>query len=101
MTTFLLNCYVNWPDVLVKPLTIIYKASIDTGIVHQSWKQANVIPIFKSGSKNQVANYRPVSLTSVVCKVLESMIKDCIEQYLIKHDLIENTQHGFVKSRSY
>ena len=40
------------------------------------WKEANIIPLFKQGSRNKSVNYRPVSLTSVICKLLESVIRD-------------------------
>ena len=56
-------------DVLPGPLTMIFNASIQSGIVHQSWKRANIVPIHKSGTKLSVTNYRPVSLMSVVQSV--------------------------------
>jgi len=87
-------------DKLAKPLTMIFNASLQSSLVHESWRCANVTLIHKSRSKSQVSNYRPVSLTSVVCKVLESIIKDKIEEYLYKFDLIVGSQHGFVKSKS-
>jgi len=61
---------------------------------------ANVIPIYKSGSKFSVSNYRPVSLTLVVYKVIQSIIKDSIDKYLDEFNLVKETQHGFVKNRS-
>ena len=62
--------------------------------------RANVTPIFKKGSKTDPANYRPVSLTSVICRVLESLLRDVIVEHLVKNNLIYNTQHGFVPKRS-
>jgi hypothetical protein len=47
-----------------------------TGIVPKNWKEAIVTPIYKRGPKAEPGNYRPVSLTSVPCKVMESLIKD-------------------------
>ena len=64
------------------------------------WKEANIIPLFKKGSRNKSVNYRPVSLTSVICKLLESIIRDHIMDFLIKHKLINSSQHGFLKSKS-
>ena len=57
-------------------------------------------PIFKKGSKGDPANYRPVSLTSVCCKVMESIIRDSIVEHLARYQLIRASQHGFVNARS-
>jgi len=57
-------------------------------------------PLFKKGSKQEVGNYRPVSLTSQICKVVESVIRDEIVQHLDQYNLIRNSQHGFCKGYS-
>jgi Reverse transcriptase (RNA-dependent DNA polymerase) len=57
-------------------------------------------PYSKRGRKTDPGNYRPVSLTSVSCRILESVIKDKIVTHLDRHRLIKNTQHGFMKGRS-
>ena len=54
------------------PFTIIFNKSLSEGVVPSDWKTAEVTPIFKKGSKSDPGNYRPVSLTSIACKVLES-----------------------------
>ena len=54
----------------------------------------------KKRIKNKSVNYRPVSLTSVICKLLESINRDHIMDFLIKHKLINSSQHGFLKSKS-
>jgi hypothetical protein len=59
-----------------------------------------VTPIFKKGTKEDPGNYRPVSLTSVPCKVLESIVKDRIMNHLLDKDLIGESQHGFMAGRS-
>ena len=59
-------------DVLGPPLAVIYTRCLDEGSVPCVWKRANVTPIFKKGSKGSPGNYRPVSLTCVLCKVMES-----------------------------
>jgi len=68
----------------------------------QSWKDAGVIPLFKKGNKSDTQNYRPVSFTSIVCKILESriIIKNSILGHLTKFSLIRESQHGFTKGRS-
>ena len=82
------------------PLQILFQASIDKGSVPLDWKNAKVIPIFKKGSKGKACNYRPVSLTSVVCKLLEGIIRDSVTDHLVRNKLINDTQHGFTKNRS-
>ena len=68
-----------------KPLAHVFNMSLQEGIVPLEWKEANIIPLFKKGSRNKSVNYRPVSLTSVICKLLESIIRDHIMDFLIKH----------------
>jgi hypothetical protein len=80
-------------------LTDIYK-SLTTGIVPGDWSEANVTPIFKKGIKTQPENYRLVSLTSVSCKVLGSLIKDKVMAHPQKNKLLKSCQHGFMPVRS-
>ena len=81
-------------------LTELYNKSLKTGDVPEDWKLANVTPIFKKGKRSNSANYRPVSLTIILCKVLESLIRDKVIDHLNLYKLIKDTQHGFVKNRS-
>ena len=85
---------------LSKPLTELFRKSLVTGQIPQDWRDANVIPLFKKGKRDQPQNYRPVSLTSVVGKLLEGIIKDYITLHLEKFKLIKNSQHGFISGRS-
>ena len=64
------------------------------------WKNANISAIFKKGDKTIVSNDRPVSQTSVICKVFKSIIKDHLISYLLDHDLICVQQFGFLQGRS-
>jgi hypothetical protein len=89
----------NCAAALAIPITLIIKQSIATGEVPDLWKKSNITPIFKKGSKLVAANYRPVSLTSIVCKIQESIIHDRIMNFCVKHDLISKAQHGFVHKR--
>ena len=82
------------------PLAHVFNMSLQEGIVPLEWKEANIIPLFKKGSRNKSVNYRPVSLTSVSCKLLEAIIRDHMMDFLIKHKLINPSQHGFLKARS-
>ena len=82
------------------PLAHLFNMSLQEGIVPFVWKEANIIPLFKKGSRNKSVNYRPVSLTSVICKLLETIIRDHMTDFLIKHKLINPSQHGFLKAKS-
>ena len=94
------QCYLNRAKAVVQPLSLIFQASFDIGIISQDWKIANVIPIFKKGSKTDAGNYRSVSLTSVPCRIMESLIKASITSFLDKNKIITDRQHGFMKHRS-
>ena len=82
------------------PLARVFNLSLKEGVVPFEWKEANIIPLFKKGSRNKSENYRPVSLTSVICKLLERLIKDHMVEFLVKHKLLNSSQHGFLKARS-
>ena len=82
------------------PLVRIMSASLESGVIPDDWKSANVTPIFKKGSKNSVENYRPVSLTSQVCKLFEMIVRDSIVKHLDSFGLIKSSQHGFRRSGS-
>ena len=82
------------------PLAIIFQQSIDQSRVPQQWRTANVIPIFKKGSKRHAANYRPISLTTHIGKLLERIIRDHIMRHLDNKQLIKPSQHGFLPGRS-
>ena len=85
---------------IIKPLAHVFNMSLQKGIVPLEWKEANIIPLFKMGSRNKSVNSRPVSLTSVICKLLETIIRDHMMDFLVKHKLINTSQHGFLKARS-
>ena len=85
---------------LAPVLAHIFRRSLAEGRVPEDWKKANVTPIFKKGSKGDPGNYRPVSLTSVACKMMESVMRDAITDHLDQNRLIRNSQHGFTKGRS-
>ena len=79
------------------PLAKCVNLSLEEGIVPSERKEANITPLFKKGSSNKPDNYKPVSLTSVVCKLLETLIRD----HMVEHKLINTSQHGFLKAISY
>ena len=87
-------------SVLAEPLSLLFQQSFDTGILPGDWKTANIVPIFKKGDRTDRANYRPVSLTSVPCKIMESIIKEKLMKFLESYDLLCKEQHGFWSGRS-
>ena len=82
------------------PLSLIFNKSLLRGEVPPDWRCANVTPVFKKGSRSSAENYRPISLTSITCKILESLIADGIIDHLSNQNLIHMSQHGFMQHRS-
>ncbi|KAF2355305.1 Reverse transcriptase domain [Trinorchestia longiramus] len=87
-------------EVISEPLSDIFNRSLETGIVPDDWKRANVTPIFKKGNRQIPNNYRPISLTSVISKTIERLLKVRITKHLNDQNLINDTQHGFREQRS-
>lgn len=91
----------QFKSILKHPLSIIFNLSMSEGIVPDDWKCANVTPIYKNkGSKADCSNYRPVSLTSIPCRIMESCMKDAIVPFLLDNKLLNMSQHGFLPKRS-
>jgi hypothetical protein len=85
---------------LVNSLCNLFQKSLDQTKVPSDWKKATVTPIYKKGPKNNPANYRPVSLTSIPCKIMETVIKNKMMDHLQNHKFINPSQHGFIQGRS-
>ena len=85
---------------IVDAYVLLFQASIDQGKVPQGWKSANIIPLFKKGNKRKAENYRPVSLTSITCKLLEHIIHSNIMDHFDSNKILNNGQHGFRQKRS-
>lgn len=77
------------------PFCIIFNHSVLTGEMPEEWKLGNITPIFKSGSRRQCKNYRPVTLTSQVAKLLERLIQDQVLNFVQDNNVISCDQHGF------
>ena len=100
------DCAVGWDNIsnvilkkfrhiLGPPLTHIFGICLAKGIFPNCLKKAVVIPIFKSGSKSLVNNYRPISLLPAISKILEKIINNRLINYLEKKSLLSNMQFGF------
>ncbi|MEW8547660.1 MAG: reverse transcriptase family protein [Candidatus Thiodiazotropha sp.] len=81
-------------------LSVIFQQSYNTGQVPLDWQQANVTAVFKKGDKTNPANYRPVSLTCIVCKSMEHIIYSQIMKHLDTHNILVDFQHGFRANHS-
>jgi hypothetical protein len=95
-STFIKKCCKG----LVGPLREIFRESMRVGEIPDDWKLANVVAIFKKGARWDPGNYRPVSLTSQIGKIMEGIIKEKLVDYLEGNGLFGKSQHGFRKNRS-
>ena len=93
---FLKLCATEMADIF----TTLFQASLNQGIVPPDWKTANIVPLFKKGDKSNPANYRPISLTSLTCKILEHVVFSNFMTHFEKYNILDNAQHGFRKNRS-
>lgn len=87
-------------DEITPVLQEIFNLSLKTGYIPTDWKNANITPIFKKGDKTNAGNYRPISLTSIIGKLMESILCNQIRKYIELNNVISNTQHGFRSNRS-
>ena len=69
-------------------IQIIFERSLQTGKLPADWCKAQVTPVFKKGNKSSAANYRPISLTCILCKVLEHIIASHVVKHLNTHGLL-------------
>ena len=81
-------------------LVHLFQLSLETGEIPEAWRHALVQPVFKKGDRSAAANYRPISLTSVCCKLLEHVVRSAITSHFDRHNILVNAQHGFRKRRS-
>lgn len=87
-------------EAILPYLLRLFNISINNASLPDDWKAAIVVPIFKNGDKTKVCNYRPVSLTSVVCKIMEHLIAGYIRREWEKANWIFHGQHGFRSEHS-
>ena len=85
---------------LTPNIEVIFERSLETGKLPADWCRANVTPIFKKGDKSLTANYRPISLTCILCKDLEHILASNIVRHRDEQGLMYDLQHGFRKKRA-
>ena len=85
---------------LAHPLCLLFDKSMDAGKLPTAWKTAEIRPIHKKGSKSIASNYRPISLTSIVCKIFEHFVKKALHGHLVLNKILSPHQYGFCSGRS-
>ena len=78
-------------------VTLLFQSSLDQGKVPSSWKRGLIVPIFKKGSRSAAANYRPISLTSILSKLCEHIVHCAISNHFDANNVLTDAQHGFRK----
>ena len=81
-------------------LSVLFQKSLDSGQVPHDWTKACVTPIFKKGYRSDPINYRPISLTCILCKVMEHIVASNLSRHFEQNDILYDLQHGFRERRS-
>lgn len=84
----------NLAECMAWPLYLIFKKSLDSCDLPDKWKESNVSPLFKKGCRMEPAKYRPVCLTSIPCKILESLVRDRLMSHLEINKQATKSFHG-------
>lgn len=92
-----LKQYAEWCS---KYLCVLFTRSLKEGVLPCDWKTARIKPLHKSGEKTCIENYRPISLTSTTCKLLEHIIHKHLTNFLDEHNVLAAVQHGFRRGYS-
>ena len=87
-------------DSYIEPLTILINISFAQGIFPDELKLARVVPIYESGDKKEVSNYRPISVLSFYSKIFEKMMYEYVVEFMDKNKIIFKNQFGFRKNHS-
>ena len=81
-------------------MKLLFEKSFTLNSLPIDWRSGNITTIFKKGSKLEPGNYRPVSITCICCKIMESIIRQSITDHFADNDAFSNKQFGFFKGRS-
>ena len=87
-------------DQIALPMAFLLNTTMEKKEIPADWKNAYVSPIFKKGARNIAANYRPISLTSIPCKIMESIVKEAVLKHMVENNLLSPKQFGFLSGRS-
>ena len=80
---------------IAPPLTFLINLSLKNGVIPSEWKEARVTPIHKGGSKDDIGNYRPISVIPILGKIIEKVAYDQLQTYLTDNNILTNKQFGF------
>lgn len=100
------DCAVGWDlipaiflkivkDIIIVPLTTLFKACFEQGCFPKAFKRAIITPVYKSGCRDSVENYRPISVLSALSKILERLLNNRLVKYLTKYNILSASQFGF------
>ncbi len=92
--------YINCCDELCYPLAQLFTFCFENSVLPEVWLKSFITPIFKKGNPCDANNYRPISLTATLCKLMEAIIKDQLVRYLVDKGLINKHQHAFIANHS-
>ena len=81
-------------------IALLYNTSLSTGTLPIDWRTGNITAMYKKGSRKLASNYRPVSLTSILCKTLESIVREHKLLHMRETQLFSPKQFGFIGGRS-
>ena len=91
---------INCAAALARPLAILFERSLRVGVLPSQWKMAAVVPVHKGGSRSEPSSYRPISLTSTVCRVLERFLQPQLFDFFVSVGVVRDEQFGFRPGRS-
>ena len=94
--SFFINCI----EELCYPLSLLFTFCFDNGILPAAWLVSYITPIFKKGNPALANNYRPIALTAIMCKLMETIMKDQIVCFLLDKGIISKSQHAFMRNHS-
>ena len=85
---------------ITKPLTHIFSTSFREGVFPEQWKLAKIKPLYKKGDRQNIQNYRPISILLVFAKLLEKLMFNRITSFLNDTEALTEVQNGFRKGKS-
>ena len=80
-------------------LALLLNKSLEESVFPDEWKLANIVPVYKKDDRQYVENYRPISLLTIISKVLERCVLVRLRDHLL--EILDYTQHGFIPGKSY
>jgi hypothetical protein len=89
--------FIKCLDELCYPISLLFTLSFESGILPAAWLMSYITPIFKKRNPSFANNYRPIALTAIMYKLMETIIKDQMVQILSDKGLINKRQHAFIK----